>query len=162
MTEPETTPARERSREEDRFYVAHAKHGTFQEWGKDESSPLMSLKDAFIFAAAVGWAIGRRVPLGKRQHVGFWRSFDQRSDVPVLQAIAIAETGDPACIADQGLVITIAEEYANGGIDEIVSYDRGDRERTLVALASMLTGEPQRQQEPSVVDDSDDLFESEP
>jgi dnd system-associated protein 4 len=127
---------------DDRFYVAAAKHGLFQEWGKDDvSSPLMSLKDAFVFSASVGWSIGRRVPLGKRQHVGFWRSFDQRFDVPILQAIAIAETSDPGCVANQGLVLTIAEEYANGGIDEVISHGRGDRERTLAALASFILGE---------------------
>lgn len=125
--------------DQDRFYVQLDKHPHFQSWGKDDqTSALPTLKDAFIFAACVGWARDRRTPLAKRQHVGFWRSFDSR-DATLLQAIAIAETGDPAVIADQGKVISIAEEYANGGIDLLLSYDRADRDRTLVALAGLIS-----------------------
>lgn len=125
--------------DQDRFYVQLDKHPHFQAWGKDDqTSALPTLKDAFIFAACVGWARDRRTVLAKRQHVGFWRSFDTR-DATLLQAIAIAETGDPAVIADQGKVISIAEEYANGGIDLLHSYDRADRDRTLVALAGLIS-----------------------
>jgi dnd system-associated protein 4 len=124
----------------DRFYVQLDKHPTFQAWGKDDAnstSALPTLKDAFVFAACLGWARERRAPLAKRQHVGFWRSFDSR-DATLLQAIAIAETGDPAVVANQGEVIRIAEEYANGGIDLLIPYDRSDQERTLVALAGLI------------------------
>lgn len=125
--------------DQDRFYVQLDKHPHFQSWGKDDqTSALPTLKDAFVFAACLGWARDRRTPLAKRQHVGFWRSFDSR-DATLLQAIAIAETGDPAVIADQGKVISIAEEYANGGIDLLLSYDRADRDRTLVALAGLIS-----------------------
>jgi dnd system-associated protein 4 len=124
----------------DRFYVQLDKHPTFQAWGKDdETSPLPTLKDAFVFAACVGWVRERRLPLVKRQHVGFWRTFDTR-DSTLLYAIAIAETGDPSVVADQGAVIQIAEEYANGGIDLLLAYDRADRDRTLVALAGFISG----------------------
>jgi dnd system-associated protein 4 len=126
----------------DRFYVQLDKHPLFQAWGKDDAespSPLPTLKDAFVFAASLGWANERRVQLVKRQHVGFWRSFDSR-DAAILQGIAIAETGDPAVVANQGEVIRIAEEYANGGIDLLQAYDRSDTERTLVALAGLVFG----------------------
>ena len=70
-------PAVRSAADQDRFYVQLDKHPIFQAWGKDdETSALPTLKDAFIFAACVGWARERRVPLAKRQHVGFWRSFD--------------------------------------------------------------------------------------
>lgn len=139
MTEVQTTPARSAA-DQDRFYVQLDKHPIFQKWGKDDdTSPLPTLKDAFIFAASVGWARERRLPLVKRQHVGFWRSFDSR-DVAMLQAMAIAETGDPTVVGDQGEVIKIAEEYANGGIDFLLTYDRADRDRTLAALAGLISG----------------------
>ena len=126
----------------DRFYVQLDKHPLFQAWGKDDDdskSPLPTLKDAFVFAASVGWSRERRVPLARRQHVGFWRSFDSR-DAGLLQAIAIAETGDPAVVGNQGEVIRIAEEFANGGIDLLLAYDRSDSERTLVALTGLVFG----------------------
>lgn len=134
----DSTPTRSAA-DQDRFYVQLDKHPTFQAWGKDDAtSPLPTLKDAFVFAACVGWSRERRVPLAKRQHVGFWRTFDSR-DQTLLHAIAIAETGDPGVVGDQGEVIRIAEEYANGGIDFLLAYDRADRDRTLLALAGLIS-----------------------
>ena len=138
MSDSHETAGRSDS-DRDRFYVQLDKHPLFQAWGKDdETSPLPTLKDAFVFAACVGWARERRVPLLKRQHVGFWRSFDSR-DATLLHAIAIAETGNPGVLGDQGDVIQIAEEYANGGIDLLLAYDRADKDRTLVALAGLIS-----------------------
>ena len=37
----------------------------------------------------------------------------------MLRAIAIAETGDIAVLVDQDHLLTIAEEYANAGIEEV-------------------------------------------
>jgi dnd system-associated protein 4 len=129
----------QRAANRDRFYVQGDKHHLFQDWGKDdETSALPSLKDAFVFAAAVGWANGRRQPLAARQHVGFWRSFGPQEDVPLLEAIAIAETGDPLVLANRGALLTIVEEYANGGIDVVNAYKRDDRDATVLALSSLI------------------------
>ena len=39
------------------FYVQLNKHPVYQRWGKDDTTaPLPTLKDAFVFAACVGWA----------------------------------------------------------------------------------------------------------
>src|SRR5262245_32347330 len=96
MSEP-----REGRADADRVYVNLDKHHQFQAWGTDDdTSALPTLNDAFVFSACMGFANERRVPLAKRQHVGFWRSFDQR-DASILQAIAIAETGDPGVLGDQ-------------------------------------------------------------
>lgn len=164
MTEGSVASGRSAA-DQDRFYVQLDKHPMFQAWGKDdETSALPTLKDAFVFAACVGWARERRVPLAKRQHVGFWRSFDTR-DATLLHAIAIAETGDPGVLSDQGEIIKIAEEYANGGIDLLLSYDRADKDRTLVALAGLISEiqprplEERRPQQPGVVEE---VVEEEP
>lgn len=136
-----TESPRERSRaDRDRYYVQGDKHRLFQAWGKDdETSAFPTLKDAFVFAAAVGWAHRRRIPLhGHRQHVGFWRAFSPQEDVPLFQAIAIAETADPASAADTGTILAIVEEYANGGIDLVNDYERGDPAATVLALASLV------------------------
>jgi dnd system-associated protein 4 len=124
----------------DRFYVQADKHALFQAWGKDDAtSAFPSLTDGFIFAAAVGWANRRRVPLrGGRQHVGFWRQFSPQEHIPLIQALAIAETADAAVLSDYDRMLTILEEYANGGIDIVNGYDRYDQEATVVALASLV------------------------
>lgn len=137
----EVNQTEERAR--DRFYVEKEKHPLFQTWGKDDdTSAFPTLKDVFVFAAALGFRNKRRLPLkGNRQHVGFWRVFTSQEDVPVLQALAIAETGDPSVVADQGQVIRIAEEYANGGIDLLVELERFERDATVNAIASKVIGE---------------------
>ncbi|MEK6227466.1 MAG: hypothetical protein AABM40_14385 [Chloroflexota bacterium] len=123
-----------------RIYVQRDKHHLFQALGKDdETSPFPTLKDAFLFAAAVGWAKKRRLATkGPRQHVGFWHSFSAQEDVPLVQAISIAETGEPAVVANQNEMLRILEEYANGGIDFVLEYERHDRDATILALASLV------------------------
>lgn len=73
-----------------------------------------------MLAACVGYARGRRVPLsGQKVMIFHWPVFSSQEDVPVLQAVAIAETGNTAILVDQDQLLTIVEEYANGGIEEI-------------------------------------------
>jgi dnd system-associated protein 4 len=123
----------------DRFYVQRDKHAIFQRLSEKEG-PFEHLKDVFVFAAAYGFRFRRRVPIeGERQHVGFWHYLTEARDVPLLQAIAIAETGGLEVLADRGTVITIAEEYANGGVDLVDQLRRVDRDATLVSLATEVT-----------------------
>jgi dnd system-associated protein 4 len=137
------SPGEPASSDANRFYVQKDKHHLFQQWGKEgeESTPFATLKDAFVFAASVGWAYGAKVPLrGTRQQVGFWDSFNAQLDVPVLESIAIAESGEPAIVADRGRLIHIAQEYANAGIDLVNACRRGEVEATVVALVGLIAG----------------------
>lgn len=121
----------------DRFYVAKEKHPVFQALSGDEG-PFEHLKDAFVFAAAMGFRFEQRIPLEgeQRQHVGFWHYLSESRDQPLLSAIAIATTGGLDVLADRGSVIEIAEGYANGGVALLVELDRYDRDATLVSIAS--------------------------
>lgn len=133
----------------DRFYVQKDKHPIFQRLaGRDSRTtegdadgaaegPFEHLKDAFVFAAAMGFRYDRKVAMeGGTQHVGFWHYLSDGRDIPLLQAIAIASTGGPEVLADRGQVISIAEEYANGGVNLVVDLEQLDRDATLVSLAS--------------------------
>lgn len=121
----------------DRFYVQQDKHRVFQRLSDRETGPFAYLKDVFVFSAALGFRYERRIPFeGKRQHVGFWDVFSESRDVPTLQAIAIATTGDLSILGDRAEVLAIAEEFANGGIDLVVDLERHDRDATLVSLAT--------------------------
>ena len=130
----------------DRFYVQRDKHHVFQRLSDKEQGPFDLLKDVFVFAAALGHRYGRRLPFeGERQHVGFWASFSESRDIPTLQAIAIATTGGLDVLNDRDEVLTIAEEFANGGVDLIVDLERHDRDATLVSIATEIlemTAEP--------------------
>ena len=72
-----------------------------------------------MLAASVGYARGRRVPLSGQREIFRWPTFTSQEDVPVLRAIGIAETEDTAVLVDQDRLLTIAEEYANSGIEEV-------------------------------------------
>ena len=77
------------------------------------------MKDLFLLAANVGFARGRRVPLSGQREIFRWPVFTSQEDIPVLRAIAIAETGDTTILVDQSQLLKIAEEYANAGIEEV-------------------------------------------
>ena len=72
-----------------------------------------------MLAANVGFASGRRVPLSGQHEIFRWPVFSSQEDIPVLRAIAIAETGDTMILVDQHQLLTIAEEYANAGIEDV-------------------------------------------
>ena len=72
-----------------------------------------------MLSASVGYSLGRRVTLSSQREIFRWPVFSSQEDIPVLRAIAIAETGDTVVLVDQNLLLTIAEEYANSGIEEV-------------------------------------------
>ena len=72
-----------------------------------------------MLSASVGYARGRRAALSAQREIFRWAVFSLQEDVPVLRAIAIAETRSTHVLVDQDQVLTIAEEYANSGIEEV-------------------------------------------
>lgn len=81
--------------------------------------PFKSLKDAFLIAVCLGVRTGRRIPLKQRYELTLLTYFDDHRDRAVLRAIAIAESGNVEILADQNEILTIAEEYANTGFEEL-------------------------------------------
>ena len=82
-------------------------------------APFKTMKDLFMLAASIGCEGANREPLSRRQLIFRWPQFSSQEDIPVLRAMAIAETGDTAILIDQDQLLTIAEEYANSGIEHI-------------------------------------------
>ena len=72
-----------------------------------------------MLAANVGFSRGRRTPLSGPREIFRWPVFSSQEDIPILRAIAIAETGDTTILVDQAQLLMIAEEYANAGIEEV-------------------------------------------
>jgi dnd system-associated protein 4 len=85
----------------------------------DQLSAFKSLKDVFLLAACLGLQIGRRTPLKERQELFLTSYLNSSPDLTVLRAIAIAETGQVDVVTSQNDVLTIAEEYANTGFEEL-------------------------------------------
>ncbi len=85
-----------------------------------EAAPFLLMKDVFMWAVALGVKGGKRRPLeGGSRDIFRWDQLSQEMDVPVLRAIAIAETGDVEVLTRDHQVLRIAEEYANAGIREV-------------------------------------------
>ena len=101
-------------------------------------SPFESMKNVFMLAIFIGYNEEKRIPLGKDKEMIFaWARFSPEEDVPLLRALALAETENVEVLTDQDRILTIAEEYANGGITEIqkqVEDMPGDRITNLVDL----------------------------
>ena len=72
-----------------------------------------------MLATSAGFTLRRRLPLPSQREIFRWPVFSPQEDIPILRAIAIAETGSTTVLTDQNQLLTIAEEYANAGIDQI-------------------------------------------
>jgi dnd system-associated protein 4 len=124
-------------RNRDRFYVQKDKHPVFQRLSQGDDAPFKTMKDVWVLAASMGFRAQVRQPMrGGTQHVGFWHYLSLQEDVPLLHAIAIAETGDVQVLGNRDEVIRIAEEYANGGIDLLLESERPDPDASVRALAA--------------------------
>ena len=124
----------------DRIHIDECHHEFYKELTTEREyklQPFKTMKDLFLFATFVGYRRGKKIPLEKRRDIFAWARFSAQEDVPVLRSLAIAETGDVTVLADQDELLTIAEEYANGGIVEIreqVAEMPGNRIANLVGL----------------------------
>lgn len=106
----------------DEIIVEEAVYGVYRELtnGPISMSPFRMMKDVFLWSAVLGCEIGQRQPLeGRREGVFRWSAFTAQVDVPLLKAIAIADSKDLEIITNQHAILVIAEEYANSGIHEL-------------------------------------------
>ena len=132
--------AQQNSTQRDRIYINDSHHEIYKDLiteKKDSPQPFKTMKDLFLFATLVGYRCGERIILEKEIGIFTWAQFSAQEEVPVLRALAIAETGDVDVLANQDELLTIAEEYANGGIVEIqeqVAEMPGNRIANLVGL----------------------------
>lgn len=112
-----------------------------QQSGKDiEDQPFLSMKDVFMWAVALGFQAGRKRPLAPgRQQPFRWGQLSQELDVPALQAIAVADSGDVGILVQKDQILRIAEEYANEGIRILKAHMIDQPGRLLWNLASSLS-----------------------
>ena len=84
---------------------------------REDPSPFESMKNLFMLAAFIGFREKERIKLGKdKEGIFAWAQFSQNEDIPLIQSLALAETGTVNVLTDQDEMLTIAEEYANTGI----------------------------------------------
>lgn len=85
----------------------------------DQISPFKSLKDVFLLSVCIGVRIGKRTPLKDRQEVVLTSYLNNHQDMAFLRAVAIVEQAEIEVVGNTNEVLTIAEEYANTGFEEL-------------------------------------------
>lgn len=99
---------------------AHEIYKLLTEGNNVLTTPFRTMKDVFMWAVCLGVQKGKRKPLtGKKVTVFRWAQFDSQTDIPLLKALAIAESGDVSILLRRNDILTLAEEYANDGIYEL-------------------------------------------
>lgn len=85
-----------------------------------QSVPFRTMKDVFMWAVCLGVQRNKRRPLtGKKMTIFRWAQFDSQVDIPLIKAIAIVESGDVSILLKRNEILTLVEEYANGGIYDL-------------------------------------------
>lgn len=83
-----------------------------------EDYPFATMKDLFMMAACVGAQQNRYKELaGDRVEIFGGETFDDKTDVPILAALAYHREKDIDVLSDPREIIKIAQAYANGGIE---------------------------------------------
>lgn len=84
--------------------------------------PFKTMKDVFLWAAALGFRRGERRPIsGKKLTIFRWAQFSAQTDIPVVKAISLADGNDINVLLGQDEMLNVVEEYANVGIHELRS-----------------------------------------
>ena len=101
--------------------VEKSKHGLYEELKERKGSPLydVSLRDIFLFSVGFGREHADREPLTGDTHwmVGRTRLTDEQEWI--IKSVAIEEAGTAEILRDERQIYQIAQEYANGGIEEL-------------------------------------------
>jgi dnd system-associated protein 4 len=118
--------------------------GTRRETVNPTEVPFFKYKDVFLLAACIGFHHRLRKPLPKGDKKREIRldTFNE-SDIDILKALAITETGDVEILNDMPEILTIAEEYAYIGIYELKGQLMGEHGQPLWNLINLLNTRPE-------------------
>lgn len=101
--------------------IERSKRELYEELRTTESSPFyeVELREIFLFAMGYGREKGGRVELEGDLHYLFGRDSLADEQEWLIQSVAVKETRDPDVLRDKRLIYTIAQEYANSGIEKL-------------------------------------------
>lgn len=99
--------------------ITHEIYKQLTEGSNPLEVPFKTMKDLFMFATCLGVKLSVRKQLTRKKEIFRWAQFDSQTDIPLLKAIAIADTGDVSVLLRRNDILTIAEEYAHAGIYEL-------------------------------------------
>jgi dnd system-associated protein 4 len=114
------------------------KHEKYQELSKGKDAPFSHMWQVFLVAACVGLESKQRVPLANSEKIFSWSEQLAADDLlAIVSALGIAATNDPLIVGDQEKLLTVIEEYANGGIDELFEELMTSKSERILTLAQL-------------------------
>lgn len=84
-----------------------------------EQAPFKTMKDVFMLAVTLGYRKGTRRAAPSSSKYTIRKDVFSESDLYLLKAIAIAETGGVDVLLREGDVLALAEEFAQAGIQDV-------------------------------------------
>jgi hypothetical protein len=121
------------------------KRELYRELRKRKRSPFYQteLRDLFLIAMGIGQRQARRVPLEGERHYLFSRSSLSDEQEWIIKSAAVAHEEDSRVLRDEETVFTIAQEFANAGIDLLheQAFEPGEPLREFTAELSKLHNE---------------------
>ena len=108
-----------------RIYIDQDKHEHYEKLvrkGNDNADyyPFQTFKDVFMLAACLGAKHGVSEPIAASRDIFNSDVFDEKTDIPVMMALAYQEDKSLATLSNERRVLDIVQEYANGGIAYLV------------------------------------------
>lgn len=130
---------------------------------RDQGGPFQSYKDALVFAAALGYASGRREPFTQSGEAIDWSVFSGFGDEAMVNMIPVADAGDLGSLASEQFDdrLTWFEEYANGGLalmEQKLATSTQEPLDTILELIHSYRAEPAAQLDPDWGSLAEQLF----
>lgn len=122
----------------DRIYILKEHRNVYKKIGSRSAFQKATNSEIFMVALGLGLRGGEPLPFGKKSRDGLvvLSSFP-RKYVALVKAVAISKEGVEV-LGDLERVYTIAEEYANAGIDTLVDLSSKQSEAILSELERIM------------------------
>jgi hypothetical protein len=128
------------SKVREHFQVEGDHHPLYKQWADppNKAEALFGgMPSMFMFCAALGHSLGMRREMKNPKIPVFRWTALAADDTPLLEAIAVKETGSLEVLDHLDQVMEIAQECATAGVDLLRTELTGSRERNLRALATL-------------------------
>lgn|SRR5690348_8218276 len=122
----------------DGVFVSKKNHELYRRFTNADEAIFQTMKDMFMAAAVAAFEKGVQhdEPRSESVMVFRWAQFNDQNDVPLIQAITLATTGDVNDLIDQRKMLDCVQQFADAGVALIADKWQGTRDRTLQRLAT--------------------------
>lgn len=121
----------------DGVFVSKTNHDLYRRFTSGDDAIFQTMKDMFLAAAVAGFERGVRHEEARSDSVMVfrWAQFNE-NDLPLVQAMTLATTGDVNDLIDQRKMLDCVQQYADAGVALVAEKWQGTRDRTLQRLAT--------------------------